>query len=155
MPALGLIPLLEIIGLGVSAGSAAYGGYESAQGSGGSSSLQQAATNTAQQQAAQQQQQAIKANISNAQEQTGGSLGNAGLTNLASLLAGYGGQAGGANPQATQPTQSTTPGLQDALTQLQSGSGTGAASTNFSGGGDQSAPQSGDLRFQLTNPFTA
>jgi hypothetical protein len=155
MPALGLLPLLEIIGLGVSAGSAAYGGYESAQGSGsGSTALQQAATNTAQQQQAQQQQQAIKANLSNAQEQTGGALGNAGLTNLASLLAGYGGTStGGANPSATASTASTstTPGLQDALSQLQ----TGASSTNFSGGADQSAQPSGDLRFQLTNPFTA
>jgi hypothetical protein len=91
-----------------------------------------------QQQAAAQKQQAIQGQVANAQERTGGSLTTPGLTDLASIFAGYGGQAGGGtspmpfSPQTTGAANPSTPGLQDALTQLTPT--TQPTQANFSGG---------------------
>lgn len=137
-----IAPFLTVAAAGATLGDTIYNATQS--GGGGASADQNAAASanaTAQaQQAAQQKQQAINAQVSNAQERTGGSLTTPGLTDLASVLAGYGGQAGGASPfsagAATNPSApGSTPGLQDALQQLTSGASTSQpVSSNFSGG---------------------
>lgn len=155
MPDLGITEILAIASLALGAGSTAYSlKTQSDAGGGPSASQNQAAQAASQAQAAQaaaQKQQAINASLGNAQERTGGSLSDSGLTNLATLLAGYGGQTGGAAPSGATPSSSTSsgPGLQDALTQLTSGSG--STPSNFTGGG--SAPTPDTPGSQLSNPF--
>lgn len=144
MPPLLALTLPEIIGIStglVGAGSAAYSGYEAAQQPGENAALQNSAALSQQQIAAQQagtqKQQAINAQVANADQQTGGSLSQPGLANLSSLLAGYGGQAGGASNPFTSASNGTSsgPGLQDALSQLTSGTpSTQPTQSNFSGG---------------------
>lgn len=152
MPDFGITEALALAS--IISGAAGVGtGIYSAVSSAGNASAQADAAKSAQQaaaqQAANQKQQALKAQIGNAQEQTGGALGDQGLSNFVSLLAGYGGQAGGATStptgNATTSSAPSTPGLQDAFSQLSS-------STPFSGGSAPAQP-GGDSRFQLTQPF--
>jgi hypothetical protein len=136
-----LAPIITAAGAAATVGDTIY---NATQGSGGGSGATQTADAQAQQtlqaqQAASQKQQAINAQVSNAQERTGGSVDTPGLTNFATLLAGYGGQGGAAptpfGPTTTGASTSSTPGLQDALTQLSSSGGSSPPPTaNFSGG---------------------
>lgn len=120
MPDLGITEALALAGLISSAGSAAYSGYQASQGgSSASTDAAKAASDAQSAQAAKDKQNAIRANLSNAQNQTGGALDNPGLTNLASLLAGYGGQAGGANPNAQTSSAATSNGLDSSGVGLQ------------------------------------
>jgi len=135
---------IAIAGLAASVGGEVYQGIQSSDASSNASSNAQAQNQSAlsaqQLQAAQagaQKQQAINAQVANADEQTGGSLNAGGLANLSSLLAGYGGQAGGGTtPTPLSSTSTSTPGLQDALSQLTSGATTQPTqlSSAFSGG---------------------
>ena len=134
---------IAIAGLAASVGGEIYQGVSSSNAAGDNASAQNAAAQSQAtlqaQQAASQKQQAINAQVANAQEKTGGSVDTPGLTNLASLLAGYGGSTGGASPTPFGPTTtgaatSSTPGLQDALQQLTSGVTNTQPAANFSGG---------------------
>src|SRR5216683_2925831 len=100
-----LAPIITAAGAAATVGDTIY---NATQGGGGGASQTQNTSAQAQQtlqaqQAAQQKDQAIKAQLSNAQEKTGGSLTTPGLTDLASILAGYGGQAGGSSPTPFSP----------------------------------------------------
>jgi hypothetical protein len=137
---------VAIASLVATAGAASYEGYENAQAPGqqaqASSNAQQAAAQQAAQQSYLQKQQGINAQVANADQQTGGSLTDPGLTNLTSLLAGYGGQSAGQPASGTPGLQSLTqlnpggsgPGLQDALSSLTSGGAPSSPSTAFAGG---------------------
>lgn len=143
-PVLALLPTLApFLTAGAAAATIGDTIYNATQSGGGGGSQQQndaatIAANSQAQQAAQQKQQAINAQVSNAQERTGGAVDQPGLTNLASLLAGYGGQAGGASPTPFGPettgAASGAPGLQDALSQLTQQTPATSPTANFSGG---------------------
>lgn len=139
-PVIGLLasiaPALTAAGAAATIGDTIYNATQSGGGA-PSDAGNQAAQLQAQQsaaQAAQQKQQAINAQVANAQEKTGGSLNTPGLTDLASVLAGYAGQSGG-GAYTPQPTgaSSGAPGLQDALSQLSSAAPNPVAAS-FSGG---------------------
>lgn len=134
-----IAPALTAAGAAATVGDTIYNATQSGGGGGAPSDAgNQAATLQAQQdaaQAAQQKQQAISAQVANAQEKTGGALTTPGLTDLASVLAGYAGQAGPSGGVSPQPQGATsgTPGLQDALNQLAPATSNPVAAS-FSGG---------------------
>jgi hypothetical protein len=168
----------SLIAAAVGAAGVGTGLYESAK-----SSDQNAADQAAEKTALQQQQQAAanQANLSKqeavlgaqgqAQQQTGGSLTDAGSTALTDLLAGYPGYQGGsstttsggtsttsANPTIpTAGSGSSTPDIAAILTALRGGGsglggGIGSPSSPLSGGNWQTQPAAPSTYFELANP---
>ena len=138
MPA-GLLALIPAL---ITAGTTAYSAVESSNQRGDAAAqLKQQQQQQANQQSLQRQ-QAIAAQRGTAQEQTGGSLTNAGTQAFLNQLAGYPGFSGSATPSTTAGGQ---PDISSILATLTGGQGTIS-------GGSTAQPQTQQGQFGLSNP---
>ena len=171
-----IVPFLPLIAAGVSAAGIGTSIYEADKSSDANAAAQQA-----NQQALlkQQQAQANQANLTKqeavlgaqgqSQQQTGGSLTDAGTTALTDLLAGYPGYqngssgATGTSPSAATANLPTTLGsggdgastVASILSALQGGGATSGFSgaNSITGGNWQSQPTQAQSQFELSNPI--